>query len=66
MEPQPELKKLGSLRMVRGLRLYSVDATGTVEEVTIPKHDRRVTIEDGKVYCQALNMENAKRKLKRT
>lgn len=65
MEPQPELKKIGSIRMVRGLRLYSVDATGTVEEVSIA-HGRRVTIEDGKRYCQALNLKNATRKFQRS
>lgn len=52
--------------MIRGLRLYSVDTTGTVEEVSIPKHERKVTIEDGKRYCWALNLKNATRKLQRS
>ena len=49
---------------MRGLRFWSIDADGKVEEVTIAHGHRRLNMEKGKRYCQALNLKNAQRKFK--
>lgn len=62
--PDPEYKKVGRARKMRGLRFWSIDADGKVEEVTIAHGHRRLNMEKGKRYCQALNLKNAQRKFK--
>lgn len=68
-----EYKLLGRVRRIKGLRLWSIDRDGNIEEVHVvrdtmvdlkgqPLTNDRATVDTTKRYCQALNKANAARK----
>ena len=70
-----EYKKIGVTGLRAGLKLWSFDVEGNVEEVIIersayvdtrgkPVFHAKATIDPKKVYCEALNKKNALRKFK--
>lgn len=64
-----------TVRAVRGLKLFSIDSAGRIEEVKpelapVKGKDgkevmrKKVVMQPGRRYCQALNLKNAERKFK--
>ena len=70
---EQEYKLIGKARHIPGLKFWSMDADGVIEELRIDRLayvgmdgeqilKQRATIDPRKRYCQALNIKNAKRK----
>ena len=71
-----EYRMLGSVHLPRGLRYWSMDSDGKVEEVIIDRAamismtgdevlKSRANVDPRKLYCVALNAKNARRKMLR-